>query len=47
MYCIYYNHPQAGRVVKSIIKGKSEALKRLNELNKLEDEVYYMKEWNM
>jgi hypothetical protein len=45
MYMIYFIHPQAGEVVKHIIKGKSEAMKCLNKLNKEKDETYFIKEW--
>lgn len=33
MYKIYYRHPELGEIVVSIIRGKPEAVKKLNELN--------------
>jgi hypothetical protein len=33
LFEIWYNHPDLGKVVVAIIRGKSEAMKKLNELN--------------
>lgn len=45
-YQIYYIHPQLGEVVVAIIRGKSEAMKRLNQLSKQEPTKYKIKEFN-
>lgn len=46
MYQIFYIHPELGKIVVSIIRGKSEAVKRLNELNKRKDYLYFIKKYD-